>query len=164
MLGFEEEEEYGGIIGEKRFEGMGENEGASEEMRTMSGRRHTPAATEALDVQVAVVPLVRPTQYVRPPLTVACATTAPVETVSARFPMVAGDHGVSVTARLDEKGLNPISSYKLQNSRPLRCFPVLSIPTNEISPTVSRRIVLLLGLLRDPEYIVRPMSKRRDDK
>ncbi|XLU59398.1 hypothetical protein S245_018607 [Arachis hypogaea] len=84
---------------------MGESEGASKEVRTVSGRRHTPAVTEALDVRVAAVPLVRPTQYVRPPLAVACAATAPVKTVSARFSMAAGDRGVSVPARLHEKGI-----------------------------------------------------------
>ena len=103
MLGSEEEEEHGGIIGEKRLEGMGESEGASEEVRTVSGRRHTPIATEALDVWIAAVPLVRPTQYARPPLAVACAATAPVGTVSVRFPMVAGDRGDNVPVRLDEK-------------------------------------------------------------
>ncbi|KAL4328860.1 hypothetical protein AHAS_Ahas13G0242300 [Arachis hypogaea] len=84
---------------------MGESEGASEEVRTVSGRRHTPAATEALEVRVAAMPLVRPTQYARPPLAVACAATAPVETMSARFLMVIGDCGVSISARFDEKGI-----------------------------------------------------------
>ncbi|RYR56863.1 hypothetical protein Ahy_A05g022579 isoform B [Arachis hypogaea] len=95
MLG-SEEEEHDGIIGEKRFKRMGESEGASEEVRTVTGRRHTPTTTEALDVRVAAVPLVRPTQYVRPSLAVAYAATAPVVTVSTRFPIAAGDCGVSV--------------------------------------------------------------------
>ncbi|XLT51903.1 hypothetical protein HN873_044507 [Arachis hypogaea] len=103
MLGSKEEEEHGGIIGEKRLEGMGESEGASDEVKTVSGRRYTLAATEALDVQVAAVPLVRPTQYARPPLALTCAATALVGTVSARFPMTTGDCGVSVPARLHEK-------------------------------------------------------------
>ncbi|XLT82342.1 hypothetical protein HN873_004095, partial [Arachis hypogaea] len=92
MLGFEEEK-HGGVIGEKRLKRMGESEGASEEVRMVSGRRHTPAATEALDIRVAAVPLVRPTQYVRPTLAMACAATAPVGTVSAQFWMAAGDRG-----------------------------------------------------------------------
>ncbi|KAL4299409.1 hypothetical protein AHAS_Ahas17G0098000 [Arachis hypogaea] len=40
MLG-SEEEEHGSIIGEKRLEGMEESESASEEVRAVSGRRHT---------------------------------------------------------------------------------------------------------------------------
>ncbi|XP_016205961.1 uncharacterized protein LOC107646281 [Arachis ipaensis] len=68
------------------------------------GRRHTPAATDALDVRVAAVPLVRPIQYARLSLTVACAATAPVGTVSVQFLVAADDRGVSVSARLHKKG------------------------------------------------------------
>ncbi|XLU93922.1 hypothetical protein S245_008274 [Arachis hypogaea] len=83
---------------------MGENEGASV-TASVSKRRHTLAVTEALDVRVATVPLVQPTQYVRPSLAVACAAMVLVGTVSARFSMATGDRGVSVPARLHEKDI-----------------------------------------------------------
>ncbi|RYR74136.1 hypothetical protein Ahy_A02g008759 [Arachis hypogaea] len=49
MLGSEEEEEYGGIIGDKRLEGMGESEGASEDVRMVSGRRRIGGREDGCD-------------------------------------------------------------------------------------------------------------------